>query len=521
MSAASGSLEIDGVVAAEVHSFEQAPLIAPVPAVHVEERSPDHGELRQQVRSGLGWSLVNSLASRVFSVAIGLVMARLLVPEDYGVFAVGLVVLGVLQSANELGTSVALVRWPGDARRASQTAITIALGFSFVLYAVTFAAAPWIADALGVPSATTVLRLLGLCVIIDGFTTIPDAMVAREFLQKRRAIVTFAGILASSAVSVSLAATDHGPMSLVWGSLTGSLISAVAVYAIAPYRPRPSFRWSDGKELLRVGLPLGATSLIFLAVLNVDYVVVGRQLGAAQLGFYLLAFNLSMWPSNLLSVAVRRVAIPGFSRVQDDRQALADAFGRAFGLLTAVAGVAVVVLGLLSHSVIAVLYGDEWAPSAQALTWLAALGLCRVLIDLSYDLMVAIGRSGRLLLLQVAWFGLLVIALPIGADHGIEGVAVAHVIVAAGIILPAFLLVLRAAGISLRPVLRELRRPLVAGAAAVCVVALGEQFDLGDATRLFLVGGVATAVFLLIAIPVGQARQWLAARGGTAPGITT
>ena len=83
---------------------------------------------------------------------------------------------------------------------------------------------------------------------------------------------------------------------------------------------------------MRVGLPLAGTSLVLLATLNVDYVVVGRQLGTTALVLYLLAFNLSSWPSNLLSIAVRRVAIPGFARLADERAELEPAFVKSLRL---------------------------------------------------------------------------------------------------------------------------------------------------------------------------------------------
>jgi PST family polysaccharide transporter len=302
-------------------------------------------------------------------------------------------------------------------------------------------------------------------------------------------------------------------MSLVWGSVLSSLVVAVLVYALTPYHPKPAFRRDDARELLRVGLPLGGTSLVFLCILNVDYVIVGRQLGADALGFYLLAFNLSMWPSNLLSLAVRRVAIPGFAQLYDDPAGLSRSFGRAFGALAAVGLLAAVVLGLLSASIISVLYGERWAPSADALSFLAVFGLCRVLIDLSYDLMVAMGRSTRLLALQLMWFFLLIPAIVIGVHvDGIAGAGAAHVVVAGGAVLPAFLIALRHAGISLRPVLSALRRPLGATAVATTVVLVARAMTLPEVARLVLVGGLAFVAFAAVALPFRELGRWWSQR---------
>ncbi len=465
--------------------------------------------LRSQVQAGVSWSLLNSLLARILNVAVGLVMARLLIPSDYGVFAVGTVVLAVLQSTNELGTSVAVLRWQGDVTRAARTAMTLAIGSSLILYVVCFIAAPYLATAMGSPDAVRLLRVLAFCVVIDGFTTIPDALLGRAFKQNRRTLIDLSGIAVSSIVSIVLAANGFGPMSLAWGSVSGCIVAAVAVYCVAPVRPRPAFRRDDARVLLKVGLPLGGTSLLFLFILNADYVIVGRNLGTESLGFYLLAFNLAMWPSNLLSLSVRRVAIPGFARVADDRAALSRSFGVAFGALASACFLAILIFSLLSPTVIGVLYGSRWGPAAAALQWLAMFGACRVLIDVSYDLLVSIGRSGRLLALQVVWLVVLIPALIIGARAGdIGGVGLAHFAVAGGLILPLYLLALRHAGISLRPAAHALRRPVLALVLGIVVVLGGRTLDLPNVAELIVVGGVGSAAFVAVAMPWQIVGEW-------------
>ncbi len=146
-------------------------------------------------------------------------------------------------------------------------------------------------------------------------------------------------------------------MSLAYGSLAGNVTATALVLVLAPARPLPGWRRDDAVALLRVGLPLAGTSLVLLATLNVDYVVVGRQLGTTALGLYLLAFNLSSWPSNLLSIAVRRVAIPGFARLADERAELESAFTRSLRALSVAGFLLAAPLAALAPSVLGVVYG--------------------------------------------------------------------------------------------------------------------------------------------------------------------
>ena len=109
--------------------------------------------------------------------------------------AVAIVVLAVLQSMNELGVSVAVVQWQGDVRRAARTATTIAIGTSLVLTAGVFLAAPVVATAIGAPDAAMIIRILAIGVVVDGVSSIPGAMMARAFQQRRRAVADLVSIV--------------------------------------------------------------------------------------------------------------------------------------------------------------------------------------------------------------------------------------------------------------------------------------------------------------------------------------
>ena len=262
-------------------------------------RGAPGSHLGSTVRGALGWSFLNTFTGRVGASLVGIVLARLLVPEDYGTYAVALVVLNALLSLNELGVSLAIVRWPGDVGRIAPTVATIAIGFSALLYCLCFVSAPVVSDALGDPSATGVIRLLSVGVIIDALTAVPAGLMTREFMQGRRLVIDSVAFFVVSSVSISLSLAGAGAWSLAWGSVAGNIVTGVMIMWWAPHRYVPGFNREVSRELLSFGLPLAGASLLVFAMLNVDYVVVGRVLGPVALGLYLLAFNLSSWPVNI------------------------------------------------------------------------------------------------------------------------------------------------------------------------------------------------------------------------------
>jgi PST family polysaccharide transporter len=473
------------------------------------------GGVGSRARRALVWSFLNVIVSRVGTTLIGIVLARILVPEDYGVYAVALTGLNALLSVNELGVSLAVVRWPGDVRRIAPTVATIAIASSLLLYVVCFLVAGRVSAYMGAPQAGDVLRVLALAVLIDGFTAVSAGMLTREFMQRQRLVVDTVGFVVTGGLSIVLATQGVGAWSLVWGALVGNLINAAMLLKWSPWSFRLGWAPEHVRELLAFGLPLAAASLIVFGMLNADYIVVGRLFGPVQLGFYLLAFNLSTWPVSVFSGPVRRVSLPAFARLAHDRQAVGDAFVRAIVLLMLATLPVCLLLGLFAAPLIELVYGPKWAASAAPLAFLAVLAVGRVAGELAYDYLTALGRPRPNLYIQGIWLAALLPALILGGRWGgITGVAMGHALVVALVVAPAYALVLRTQGVRVRSLLwqsRWIALGLVAS-AAVGLVAL----ELLDGTVLtVLVGGAAAGLAYLVGVlPM---RRWtLAALGRNA-----
>jgi O-antigen/teichoic acid export membrane protein len=406
-------------------------------------------------------------------------------------------------SMNELGVSLAIIRWPGDVRPIAPTVNTMAMAFSGFLFVVTVVGAPYLCAALHAPQATGPLRLLALAVLIDAATSVPAAFMTREFQQNRRLVVDTVGLVISSSVSIVLALDGHGVWSLAWGQIIGNIVNAALIIWWAPFGLRFGWRRDIVRELLTFGLPLAAASVMVFAMLNLDYIVVGSMLGPLSLGYYLLAFNLSGWPVGVLSAPIRRVSLAAFSRLVEEPARASVGFVRAFTLLLAITLPVCLGLAVLARPSIGFLYGEKWLPSAKVLPFLMVLALARVLAELAYDFLVALGRSRSNFLVQSLWFAGLVPALVIGAHlGGIVGVAIGHAICAALIVGPAYGRVLRRNGVSLLAILKQIVRPVV---AAVLAGAAGwASLDLVDGwlVQILLGGTVIVLVYGAVVYPM-------------------
>jgi O-antigen/teichoic acid export membrane protein len=449
----------------------------------VKHAAPPKRTLGSVASRALGWSFLSTAVSRLGIMGLGIFLARLLGPHEFGTAAVAYVAFIAILSFNELGVTLAIVRWPGDPSEIASTVATIAVVSSLVLYIALYAVAPEFSSAMGSPAATPVVRVLGISIVTSGAVNVPAALLERSFLQGRKIIADQVHSWLAAIISVVCAWTGFGAMSLAIGQVVGCLAGGIIITAFSPLPLRLGFNRSKARALLRFGLPLAGSSLIVFFVANVDNLVVGHVLGATALGCYVLAWNLSSWPVNMFSQPVRSVAPALFSRLQKDPGAMRTGFVSTAGLLGSVTFPVCLLLSGAAVPIIALVYGQRWAPAAGALKWLAVLAALRILFELTYDYFVVLTRSRLIFTVQLAWLLALIPALILGAKlSGIAGVGAAGAAVAGGVVLPCYAVALLKAGVRLRRLASRLWLPVlvavaIAAAARVISRVISNDFD--------------------------------------------
>jgi PST family polysaccharide transporter len=416
--------------------------------------------------NAFAWSLLNTVVSKVGTLGIGIVLARMLGPESFGTYAVALVALMAVLSFNELGVSLAIVRWPGDPAKIVPTVNSISVAGSFLFCAGAVLAAPAFTAAMGDPEATDVVRVLILSVFINGVVASPAALLQRDFKEKTRLGIDQVNVWTGAVLSIVLAFAGMGAMALAVGRVAGSLVSGAMFLAASPMPYRFGLDRNQLGPLLRFGLPLAGTSIIFFAVGYADQLTAGAMLGPAALAFYVLAFNLSNWPVSILAQPLRRVAPAAFSALQQDKAAMNSALVSVVAVLAAATLPPVMFLAGSAVPLVDLVYGNDWLPAAAALSWLVLGAVSRIFSDLAYDFMVVLGRSGTVFAIQAGSLVVLVPALAAGAAlGGLQGLALAQALVCGCVLLPLCLWQLANAGVSARAIGSVVWVPALAGLA--------------------------------------------------------
>jgi O-antigen/teichoic acid export membrane protein len=482
------------------------------------------GALYSVAGRALGWSFASTAIGRLSTMTIGIAIARILGPGEFGAYAVAMVAMLAVLSFNELGVSLAIVRWPGDPREIAPTVATLSIVSSLLVYAACFFGAPVFAASMGEPDATSVIRVLTFCVVIDGLVAAPVAVMLREFRQARKMVADQAATWVGAITSISCALGGLGAMSLAIGQLAGATVGALLFMCFEPSAMRLSFERAKAAALLKFGLPLAGSSIVVFAVGNVDRLIVGAVLGPVPLGVYVLAVNLANWPISVFSQPVRAVAPATLARLQGDPPAMRWTFLSTAGLLAGVTLPVCALLGGTAEPLIRFVYGSVWSGAASVLPWLAALAALRILFELCYDFFVVLTKTRVVLTAQVVWLAALVPLTVLGARlAGAPGAAAAQFVVALLLVLPIYTYELHRARVPLRGLASRLVLPaalasLVALAAwlitrvvAVDLVALGVSGLIGTGAIGLLLYRMRAVLMEMRGMSAGQ----LAGSGGT------
>jgi len=342
------------------------------------------------VRSA-GWVFAGKFAGRGLTMVKLVVLARLLAPEDFGLFGIVMLAMAAIETFTQTGFGQALIQRRDDARAHLDTAWTVQLVRSFVLAGLLFAAAPLVAWFFDEPRAVALLRALSLVKVVDGFRNVGTIYWQKDLEFNRRVIYDFAVACVSVGVGIALAFVLRNVWALVWSSVAGAATGTALSYAMHPYRPRLRWNGAEAKELIGYGVWLLGSSIMIYCGSQLDNLFVGKLLGTAALGFYVMAYRLSLLPLQETTYAIGGVLMPGYAKVQGDRDRVRLAYERALGLTAMLAVPVCLGMIVVAHPAVALVLGDQWLPAVGPIQILMAAQLLKSIISTGSPLFLGTG----------------------------------------------------------------------------------------------------------------------------------
>jgi O-antigen/teichoic acid export membrane protein len=482
--------------------------------VGLPETSPN-GRRTVAARGAL-WLSLSSWAARITQTVMLLVLARALAPSEFGILAMAALTYNVVMALNHLGVADALTYFKDRVGEASRTALSMVIIGGLVLLAATWALAPVIAHFFHSPHATFVLRGFSLGIPFDAAAQVPIGRLTRSLRFSRRAITDTLPSVIGGVVTIGVVVSGYPIIGLVVGQVVGSVANAVVAMLMGP-RVWPGWNSDMARRLLKYGGYLGAADVVNLALLNVDYVLVGHVLGPYALGLYSLAYRICFMPYLSISMVVNGAVFPYYCRLPS-QQAKARAAEKVFSVIAALSVPWFVGLVLFANDI--VVLGSKWAPAAGAVRFLAAYGFFLSMILSAMQVLKAAGRADLVFLGRVLHLTILVALLVVTVRAGITVVALDQALVACATTVVLAVWVIRHASLRLTAIARSAGLPLLCGLGMVAVVLLTQLFPAlrGMPTwgSLLTLAPLSLAVFAagaLVTMPHLLRTGWTALRG--------
>lgn len=412
-----------------------------------------------KVARGAGWMVMLRLAHRVLHVISFCILARMLLPEDFGIVALAGSLGGLLEIISELSVELALIRQPQSDRRLYNTAWTVKIVRGLAVSVGLLLLAPTAAQFFAEPKIEIVVYFLALASFILSFENIGVVEFRKHLAFEKEFTYLFLVRCISTVVTVLLVLMWRNYWGLIAGILTGNVTRVALSYVVHDYRPRVSF--AGFAELFQFSQWMAIRNGLLGLNQQMPGWVIGRLVGVGAVAHYSLAWQIATLATTELQAPIRAALYAGFAKIAADRKALHNSFFDAYGLMVLIGLPLPIMLALTAPLLIQVLLGDQWQAARPVVEVLALYGIVQVLGSSSYLIYIAINRpniSARLVGLNCI---LLLPLLVTGATvAGAVGAAWAVTLSSLIVLVVDFAVMFKVLEVGPQRILSELARPL-------------------------------------------------------------
>ena len=378
----------------------------------------EQGKLKKQVVSGLIWTFGERILAQGVSFVLSIILARLLMPEEYGVIAIVLVFINVANVFVSNGFGEALVQKTDASEEDFSTIFYCSLLVSIVLYLVIFFIAPLVADWYDQDILTSLLRVLGLKIPLSAINTIQNAYVQRKMIFKKFFFSTIGGTLFSAVVGISMAYCGCGAWALVGQYLVNSIMSTLVLFVTVPWRPKKLFNKNSARKLVGYGWKITVSSLINTLYNELRSLLIGGVYSSSDLAYYNRG---NQFPSLIIvntDTAISKVIFPAMAKSKDDTAQLKEVCKRALTMTAYVVFPILIGLMRVAEPIVKLLLTDKWLPCVPFLQLSCIYYMFQPLQTANWQCLKAVGRSDLCVKLEVIkkiiGFSLLFASIPFG-----------------------------------------------------------------------------------------------------------
>ncbi|GGK11184.1 lipopolysaccharide biosynthesis protein [Parabacteroides faecis] len=324
--------------------------------------------LKHQAVKGVIWSAIERFSVQGIQFVLTIIIARLVLPADYGLIAMLNIFLAIAQVFVDSGFSNALIQKKDRTETDFSTVFYFNIFISVVFYLLLYFSAPYISSFYKEPSLSLITRWIGLNIIISGLSIVQRAKLTINVDFKKQAKVSFTAVLVSGIIGIILAYKGWGVWALVIQTLSSSLLNTLLLWIFAKWIPKWVFSRESFYILFSFGSKLLLSGLLHTIYMNLYSLVIGRRYSSVDVGFYNRAYQFANFPSINIVGIINRVIFPIQCEMQDDSERLRISFINYLRMSCFIIFPLMIIAAVLSKPLILLLLTDKWLPAAKLLS---------------------------------------------------------------------------------------------------------------------------------------------------------
>jgi O-antigen/teichoic acid export membrane protein len=418
--------------------------------------------LRTLAVKSAAWYGATRLWAQGLSWGVTIVLARLLTPQDYGLFSMALSVLAFIELFQEFGLGTAIIQRQDLTRQQINGVFWIIASASVTLTALTVLGADLIAVSYGEPRLAGMVRVLSVTFLLSSLGIVPYTLLTKAIDLRRRSLAEAFGVVTSAAVAVVLAYHGWGVWALALGHLARGIVINSSLVVFSGWLPGLDVSFQGMWDVLKFGLRVVGTSVMGSASATVNILILGRMLGGRALGLYAMGSSFAEGPHRISTAVINQVSIPVFARLQHEPEPLRNSFMKISKYLAVVSLPVQIGLALIAADAVPLLLSEKWQDMVPLLQVFSVGGVFVVLTLTSSPLLTAKGRPD--LLFSVTWVSAvgLAVALLVATQFGLMAAALAWFVALIPIRLSLLVLGLRELGLTLGAYAKNFASPILA-----------------------------------------------------------
>ncbi len=367
--------------------------------------------IKNKAVKGIGWSIVDNISGSGITFIVGIILARILSPAEFGVIGILTILIAVSNSIVDSGFSNALIRKKNANEIDYNTVFYVNVVLGGVMYLILFFSSPAIARFFELPILVPTLRVISLILIFNALAIIQKTKLVKAIDFKTQAKVSIIASLVSAAVGIGMALCGYGVWALVGQQLSRQFCNTLFLWLFNRWLPQWIYSWNSFKELFSFGFKLLLSGLTYTIYQNVYQFVIGKFYTKETLGQYTRALQFQQIFTSNLTAVIQRVTYPTLSHIQDDDDRLREAYRKMIRYCTIASFSGLLFLAAVAKPLIIIFVGKKWLPAVFYLQVLCFLGIPHPLYVLNTNILQVKGRSG--LILKLDLFKQLVATVPL------------------------------------------------------------------------------------------------------------